>query len=79
MHHKECLSGIDQWVVMDPHKQEKEKLTSQMLGSMKTMKERVRDRQTDRDRGRKGNKGREGKRLLDWIDTCSFRNALPGI
>lgn len=39
MHHKECLSGMDQWVVMDPRKQEKEKLTSQMLGGMKTMKE----------------------------------------
>ena len=57
----------------------KKKLTSQMLGSMKTMKEKVRDRQTDRDREREEGKEREGKRLLDWTDTCSFRNALPGI
>lgn len=67
MQHKECLSGVDQWVVMDPHKQEKEKLTSQMLGSMKTMKEKVRDRQTDRKR--EEGKEREGRKeavRLDW-------------
>ena len=68
MHHKECLSGIDQWVVMDPHKQEKEKLTSQMLGSMKTMKERVRDRQTDRDREREEGKEREGRKEAVRLD-----------
>lgn len=43
-------------MVMDPHKQEKEKLTSQMLGSMKTMKES--ERQTEREEG----KEREGRK-----------------
>lgn len=52
---------MDQWVVMDPHKQEKEKLTSQMLGSMKTMKES--ERQTDREGGRE----RKGGKERGWI------------
>ena len=68
MHHKECPSGIDQWVVMDPHKQEKEKLTSQMLGSMKTMKERVRDRQIDRDREREEGNERKGRKEAVRLD-----------
>ena len=69
MHHKECLSGVDQWVVIDPHKQEKKKkLTSQMLGSMKTMKEKVRDRQTDRDREREEGKEREGRKEAVRLD-----------
>ena len=66
MQQKECLSGVDQWVVMDPHKQEKEKLTSQMLGSMKTRKEKVRDRQTDRKR--EEGKEREGRKEAVRLD-----------
>lgn len=50
-------------MVMDRHKQEKEKLTSQMLGSMKTMKES--ERQTDRDR--EGGRERKGGKERGWI------------
>ena len=57
MHHKECPSGIDQWVVMDPHKQEKEKLSDAWKHENY---ERESERQTDRQRQREGGRERKG-------------------
>ena len=51
-----------------PQTGKKKKLTSQMLGSMKTMKEKVRDRQTDRDREREEGKEREGRKEAVRLD-----------